>query len=315
MNSFTMITRHGLSKNEITAYTLISRDYQTKTVTVDELTKALKSKKIEVTNLELTPKGIASTNGALDKYTLINTKTNYPEGTARAVILDRVESNNKLIGYTAFTHMGTLAEISVADAVALASKGLISNGKIRHTQQGDIVSSIGGDYPLREVDIDKAPKGKVTVDIMYFGTIVNSNEKYFGAIISGTSAAEMSKLSTNLSKVNAKIIADAAKIAGKGVKDSLGIKRMGANSIYGVFSLSALKSLLDGGAELKNGIGNIVISAIKYDSGEAVDEATIKLGSNWVSKSATPADDDKVTSVVKRFAKEVIDAFGSTKVN
>ena len=166
MKNFTMITRHGSSKDAVSAYTLISSDYQTVTMPVKELAAAINSKKIAVTNLGLSAKGLVSTNGALDKYTLINSQTNQVEGIARAVILDRVEQNGKLVGYTVFTQNGTLAEVNIADAAALASKGLISNGKIRHTQDGDIVSAIGGTYPLRTISFSEAPKGEITTDIL-----------------------------------------------------------------------------------------------------------------------------------------------------
>ena len=68
---------------------------------------------------------------------------------------------------------------------------LISNGKIKHTAEGDIVSAIGGTYPLRVIEISKAPKGELSIDVLYFGTAVDAPAEYFGAIISCTSATEI----------------------------------------------------------------------------------------------------------------------------
>lgn len=313
MKTFTMITRHGINQEDISAYTLISNDYQTVTVSKDELIKGISSKKIAVNNLEVTPKGLNSTNGALNKYTFINITTNSPEGTTRAVILDRVEKAGKLVGYTVFTQSGTLAELTVADAVALAVKGLISNGKIRHTQDGDIVSAIGGNYPLREIAMDKAPKGDISVDLIYFGTITNNNEQYFGAIISCTSAAEMSKLTDVLNKSNAKVVSSAVKVGGQKIRESLGIKRMGANSLYGVFEIAILEKLLSAKAVVKNSIDAITVSAIKYTKDD-VDEATATLNASWKLVDAKSGEDDAVVKKVKEFSKEVISKFGKVQV-
>lgn len=313
MKTLTMITRHGVSKNEISAYTLITSDYQTIQMSAAELAKAISGKKIAVTNLGIGAKGIEGTNGALDKYTLINMQTGMVEGTPRAVVLDRVEKGDKLIGYTVFSQNGTIVELSVADAVNLCNQKLIANGKLRHTQQGDIVSSIGGDYPLREIEIDKAPKGDITVDVLYFGTIVSSGAEYVGAIVSCTSAAEMSKISTALSNANAKVIASAVKVGGQGVRKSLAIQRMGANSIYGVFDIASLEKLLKAGAKLQNKVGTITVSAIKYTKG-VPDEATVTLSSSWKPTDKQTAADDVITNTVKDYTKKIVDKFGGVKI-
>ncbi len=313
MKTLTMITRHGVSKNDISAYTLITSDYQTIQMSAAELAKAITGKKVVVTNLGVGAKGIEGTNGSIDKYTLINTQTGMVEGTPRAVVLDRIEKGDKLIGYTVFTQNGTIMELSIADAVNLCNQKLIANGKLRHTQQGDIVSSIGGDYPLREIEIDKAPKGEITVDILYFGTIIGSGAEYTGAIVSCTSAAEMSKISAALSKSNASVIASAVKIGGQGVRKSLAIQRMGANSIYGVFDIGSLEKLIKAGAKLQNKVGNITVSAIKYTKG-VPDEATVTLSSAWKPTDKSTATSDSITEAAKNYTKKVVETFGSTKI-
>lgn len=312
MKNFTMITRHGSSKDAISAYTLISSDYQTVTMSVKDLSAAISSKKIAVTNLDLSKKGLVSTNGALDKYTLINSQTNQVEGVARAVILDRVEQNGKLVGYTVFTQNGTLAEVNIADAAALASKGLISNGKIRHTQDGDIVSAIGGTYPLRTISFSEAPKGEITTDILYFGTVVGVPTEYFGAIVSCTSATEMSQIIHMLSTSNASVINEVSKVAGQSVRESLAIKRMGANSLYGVFSIASLKKLLKANSKLRNQLGSITVSAIKYTDGEA-DEATVKLDSKW-KVTGNDAAGSEATTAVKNYTKKIVTEFSGVTI-
>lgn len=312
MKNFTMITRHGNSKDAISAYTLISADYQTVTMSVKDLAAAISSKKIAVNNMEVTAKGLASTNGALDKYTLINTQTNQVDGVARAVILDRVEQKGKLVGYTVFTQNGTLAEVNIADAAALASKGLISNGKIRHTQEGDIVSAIGGTYPLRTINFSDAPKGEITTDILYFGTVVGAPVEYFGAIVSCTSATEMSQIIHMLSTSNASVINEVSKVAGQSVRESLAIKRMGANSLYGVFSVDSLKKLIKANSKLRNQLGAITVSAIKYTNGD-VDEATVKLDAKWKVTSSDTAGSAAETAV-KNYTKKIVTEFSGVAI-
>ena len=312
MKTLTMITRHGATKENITGYTLITSDYQTVTMPVKELAAAISSKKIVVTNLELSKKGLVSTNGALDKYTFVNTATNQVEGTARAVILDRVEQGGKLIGYTVFTQNGMLAELSVADAAALADKKLISNGKIKHTAEGNIVSAIGGTYPLREIPMNKAPKGEASVNLMYFGTVVGAPVDYFGAIISCTSATEMSKITDALSKSNAKVIATVAKVGGQHVRESLAIKRFGANSLYGVFEVAMLAKLASAGAKVQSKLGSLTVSAIKYIN-DGVEEDTIKLSTDWKVIESNVSDSD-TGKKVKTYTKKLVDEFNAVKV-
>lgn len=311
MKNFTMIARHGV-KNNIGAYTLISSDYQTVTMKVKELEGMIKSKKILVNNLTVGPKGIESTNGALDKYTLINSETNIVDGTPRAVILDRVEQNGRLVGYTVFTQSGVIAELNIADASALAKNGLISNGKIKHTKDGDIVSSIGGNYPLRTIEISKAPKGEINVDILYFSMVHGLKTHYFGAIVSCTSATEMSKITDLLSKSNAKIVGSVVNVAGQKARESLAIKRMGANSIYGVFELSMLNEIIKAGGKLRNSIGSITISAIKYTD-KVPDEATVKIDNSWRVVDNN-IEDSEAAEDVKEYTSKLLKAFSSVKI-
>lgn len=309
MNQLTMITRHGLSKDKIEAYTLISENYQTVTVSAVQLEEMIRNGKAVVTNMSIGPKGLVSTNGALDKYTFINSATNMVDGTPRAVILDRVEQKGKLLGYTVFTQNGQLREMNVADAVALASKNQISNGKIRHTSEGDIVSSIGGNYPLRTIAMEKAPKGEIIVDIMYFAASVNTGvaAKYAGAIISCTSAVAMSKIVDKLTTSNANIRAKVAKISDVKDTKSLAIQRMGANSLYGVFGLESLNDIISKAKTVRIKDNKYIISVIDYadaDNDESV--ITIVNGKQTISSEGSA----KGLKAAKAYAEEVVTKYG-----
>lgn len=312
MKNFTMITRHGSSKDAVSAYTLISSDYQTVTMSDKDLVKAITSGKIAVNNLTVEKSGIASTNGALSSYTLINSETGMIDGTAKAVILDRVEQSGKLVGYTVFTQNGTIAELNIADAAALANQKLIANGKVKHTADGDIVSAIGGTYPLRTIEIAKAPKGEIRVDIFYFGTIMGVPTEFFGAIVSCTSATEMSKLTDVLSKSNAKVLSESVKVAGQSVRESLAIKRMGANSLYGVFGLDMFDKMLKAGGHVNSQMGSITVSAIKYTDGSA-DEATVKLDKAW-KVIDNDISGSEAANTVKQYTKKVVTKYASVTI-
>jgi hypothetical protein len=315
-NIFTMVVRHGTAK-ETLGYTLIDSAYRTQLVDAKTLKEMISSKKIEVCNLAVENGKIVSTNGALEKYTLVSTETNSVEGTPRAVILNRVEKNNKLLGYTAFSNTGTVVELSVADAVTLCNKKLVSNGKIRHTESGDIVSAIGGNYPLRTIEVKAAPKGETTVDILYFATAANVPVEYFGAIVSGTSAAEISKISDMLNKSNATLVSNIVKTAGNNVRNSLAITRFGANGIYGVFELSMLDELIARNAKIKAANSKIQISTVYYGSEGITDEAAVTLDKKLKitsNKGGTSDNAKAVNDKVKQFTKKVVGKLNGIKV-
>lgn len=273
MANFTMITRHGVEKGQATHYTLINEAYQTVTVSAADVANFLANKTHNIHNLALGEGGkIVSTNGALDKYTFINNANNQVVGTARAVILDRVEQGDKLIGYTVFTQNAQIREMSVAEAATLASKNLISNGKIRHTKDGDIVSAIGGNFPLRTIKIEQAPKGELKITLMLFVEAFGAKHAtYVGAIISNNSAVAMNKISEKLTEDNAKVKAKVAAISGNKDTASLNIQRFGANGLYGVFSLEVIEKLL-GKAKVSYDNNRVLVLAIdhKADAEETV---------------------------------------------
>lgn len=318
MSLLTLITLNGIvtdGSKKTMGYTLLTHDYQIVNMNAAELKNAILSKKSVVTNVDVQNDKLVATNGAFDKYTFINMNTGMVEGTARAVILNRVEQNNKLVGYTVFTQNGKITDLSVKDASVLANKKMISNGKVRHTADGDIVSAIGGTYPLRELKVEQAPDGEITIKIGYFGTSIGADTDYFSALISCTSAAQLYKLDDALSKSNAKVVASTAKVAGQSIRSKLGWVRVGANDIAGSFELDILDKLLKAKkvkVELLMG-NNMSISAFKYGADGSVDESKVELDKAWKVTGKTAGSTETVEKV-KKYVQKVTSRFNKVAI-
>lgn len=314
MNLMTMITVTGVSGSKPIGYTLMTQDYQVVTMSEQELENAIKTKSVTVTNVGVENGKLVATNGAFDKYTLINAATGMVQGPAKAVILNRVEKEDKLVGYTVFTQNGKIAEMSVSDAAALANKKMISNGKIRHTNDGDIVSAIGGTYPLRKLKIEQAPDGEVTIKIGYFGTSVGVDMDYFSAIISSTSAAQLCRLDELLNKSNAKVVSGTAKVAGQAIRDKIGLKRIGTSSIAGSFELDVLDKLLKiKNVKIEALMDDIHISAFKYEEDNTTVESSVIVGKDWKIKDKVAGSKNTVEKV-KKYAESIKGRFGSVSI-
>lgn len=307
MSTFTMIavyasTKTGSDVKGITGYSLISSDYQTVMIDTATLAKNIANKSMSVTNLGIKDGKIVSTNGALDRYNIISNQTNAIIGTPMAVILDRVERDGKLVGYTIFTQDGRIKETSVTEAVTLCNNKLISNGKIRHTDSGDIVSAIGGNYVLRQIEPLKAPTGQTTVDLMYFEEDSRGN-KYFGAIISCTSAVEMGKISNTFGKSNTELVERLSKVRENAQRD-LGVQRVNTNSIFGAFPLDMFDKLTKvKTADIKFRIlaDNILVSSYGTDK-----PSVVKLNKSLKIVEADKSAGEKQYEKTFAFAQEII---------
>lgn len=307
MSTFTMIAVYASNKTGsdvkgITGYSLISSDYQTVMLDTATLAKNIANKSMSVTNLGIKDGKIVSTNGALDRYNIISNQTNAIIGTPMAVILDRVERDGKLVGYTIFTQDGRIKETSVTEAVTLCNNKLISNGKIRHTDSGDIVSAIGGNYVLRQIEPLKAPTGQTTVDLMYFEEDSRGN-KYFGAIISCTSAVEMGKISNTFGKSNTELVERLSKVRENAQRD-LGVQRVNTNSIFGAFPLDMFDKLTKvKTADIKFRIlaDNILVSSYGTDK-----PSVVKLNKSLKIVGADKSAGEKQYEKTFAFAQEII---------
>lgn len=297
----TMITRIGKSNKEVSAYTLINENYETKTIKVSALAKILATDKGGVTNLALKDGKIVSTNGALDNYTLIDTEEqpgNAIKSTPRAVILNRAEQNGKLIGYTVYMVNGAIAELNVAQAVELVNKKLVANGKIKHTQSGDIVSSIGGEYPLRVIKVAEAPKAEIVCKPMLFTKL--SAVECFGIIVKSTSAVQMTAINKVLEAANKSLV---AKIEKAGLeKEAFENQRVSATGVYAVIEEKEAAKIF---GKTKVDFGGMVVSVIDK-SGE---EVVVSVNSDkTVGKALTKSDEAKVNAV-KKVAEKVVTLF------
>lgn len=318
MKILTMVTVNGKLENgkdrkSISGYTFISDDYQMVTMTTDEVKMVIGNKSAAITNLGIENGKVVGTNGSLDKYTFVDVATGLTHG-AKYVILNRVEKDDKLVGYTVFSNTGKLLELSVHDAAALANQKLISNGKIRSTQTGDIVSAIGGNYPLRLLKVEKAPDGEITVELSHFGWIVGSDKRYFSAVIKCTSAAQLSKLDKELCTSNAEVVASAANIASQSIRGKLGMVRIGAADIAGSFNIGTLSKLL----KYKNTkvvmlMDTVTVSVYKYE-GTTVIDSDIIFDQNWKVAKKNESNNGEVDKAAISFASEIANEFNHVKL-
>lgn len=270
MKKLTMVMRCGDVKApaEAVMYNLIGEDYGFVRMTGSELVKQISANAIEVTNMGLEAGRLVSTNGALKNYTLVGADGNLANE-PKAVILNRVENEKGLLGYTVYAMNGTLQEMNVASAVELCKAGKIANGKLRHTQQGDIVASIGGLYPLRTLRVKDTSDDKITVDLLFMGSALDGSgraSRYGGVIVNAKNAATVSKLYEPLCKSN-KTIVEAISTASKGAQgaDSLGVKVTGTAGFYGVYPVETVYDLIKkAGNTVGLPMGKLMIACTDY---------------------------------------------------
>lgn len=270
MKKLTMVMRCGDAKApaEGLLYTLIDEDYSFVRMSGTDIAKSIANKSVEITNLGIENGKLVSTNGALKNYTLVDMAGNLA-CEPRAVILNRVENDKGLLGYTVYGLNGTLQEMNVASAVELAKAGKIANGKIRHTQQGDIVASIGGLYPLRIIEIKSAVDTAITVSLLFIGSALDGTGKatrYGGVIVESKSAAAISKLYETLNKSNKAIIDKIYEVSkDKSVANTLGMKVTGTAGFYGIYSIDTVYTLI-GKANNKVSLpmGKLMIACTDY---------------------------------------------------
>ena len=316
MNTLTMVTVYAAKRTStgfdgISAYGFVTSDYQTIMMSVNQVLQGIGNKKFTITNLGIDDKGkLVATNGALNRYSMINTTTGMPDGEPMAVVLNRVEKNGKLVGYTMFMQDCTIREVGIKEAVAMCNGKVISNGKLRHTNDGDIVSSINGNFILRQIEPDKAPKGTLTVTLMYFEAQA-TGVKYFGGIISSTSAVQMTNIRDSLEEDNRALMKECEK-AGKvraRVLSDYGIQRMSENSFFGSFTLSALDKLINvPGVQFK--CNNEILISIS-DAKSEKSPSIIKISKDFKITNTKKSGDESEYKKVFDFAQEIIKKYGN----
>lgn len=318
MKTLTMVMKCGTKDTpaDQMSYTCIAEDYSIVRLTGAEITKAVKNSTYALTNMGVGPKGLVSTNGAFDKYTLVNAVSNQIEGKASPVVLNRVEAKDKLVGYTIFNTAGVLQEVSVEDAVRIHTVSPFSNGKIRHTQDGDIIASIAGNYTLRIIEITKAQAGEIKVDIVFIGSAIGSTRgvhKYAGIMINCDNAADLSKIYSALAFENKELIEAITKTGGgTKVSESLAVKRTGTAGIYGVFPIKAVLGVIKkAGNKAHNKIGSILVACVDY-SADGV-ESRVKMSKD-LKLSGKETGSERSDTVLKVYLGEIITALKEVKI-
>lgn len=314
MKYLTMVMRYGnlKGKDESFQYTLIGDDMSIHTIDGAKLAEGISAKKYVVTNMDVNTRGLVSTNGAIKNYTTIGADGKMV-GSPKAVILNRVEKDGRLVGYIIFNVNGTVSEISVGDAATLAANNMIANGKIRHTSDGDIVASIGGNYPLLEMKNRKV-QGKLYVDVTLFQSVVGQDGKTIkcaGILVTSNSAETLSKLYPTLESENKKLCNKLAKV-GYANTSSMSIIRGNNGGFYGVYPIELVWDLIGKASVVTNSFGSIFI-ACKDLSGDEESEAGVIIDSKKLNIVEHRDGSDVANAKLKTFVKGTVSKLSEIK--
>ncbi len=302
MNILTMVLRSGtkgMSANDM-GYTFIANDYSVIRMGGKEVIEAMRRREYDFTNMGISEKGLIATNGAMDKYTMIDPVTGVMETPARPVVLNRVEVDDKLTGYTIFNVDGILQEVNVKQAVMIHNNTPFSNGKIRGTQKGDIISSIVGNYPLRKIKVPKEVSDKLEMDIsiVFIGSAIGKESgvvKYGGILIEYNNAADISGIYNKLVKGNNEVIERVARMGGGSrVRSILGIKRTSKAGFYGVFPIENVFELIKKSGGVKSKLKGIMIATLDYTNGEEESRVVLNNDLKIIDKVQGTDKSDKV---------------------
>lgn len=312
MKYCTMVARSGNPKGPSGAlsYTLVGDDFSIHTVGGDALAQAINSKKITVTNMTVNVRGLVSTNGAMDKYTTIG-PNGAVVGTPRFVILNRVETKGKLSGYVVFTNTGIVQAISVKEAAAYAAKGLVANGKIKHTADGDIVSSINGNYPLVETSIKDAKDDVANINLVFFGSAIKGTKavQYAGVIVTSKSAKTISKMFSTLNTANINLKEELQSVFGFTPEELAGFefKQAPGAGFYGVYPLTIVNKLMNNGKP-HGGIPNIMIGCTDRNEDKPIESIVVydtKKKTITNSQTGTKLSDHKLKTYAANIVKKM----------
>lgn len=321
MKNLTMVVRFGsknMSSNQMT-YAFVSDDYSFIKMSGNEVIDAIINKKFNFTNMGVEKGQLISTNGVLDRYTLVDTVSGKGQiiGKPAPVVLNRIEVNGKLVGYTIFNTNMILQEVKVDQAVKIHSVTPFANGKIRHTQSGDIIQSIVGNYPIRVVELKKVKQEDLSVDLVFTSKAIGKNgEKlsYAGVFVNSKNVGTLTKVYNKLVEHNKSLINKAYEVTGDSkVKTSFAIQTTANSGFYGVFSMDIVKELVKrAGNKIKVNLGNIIISAIDFTDDDSP-ESKIVL-SKKLDVVNTVKGNDVSDRLVKQYKDELMSWFKGLKV-
>lgn len=213
-------------------YMLIGAGFNISVMKAEDVTRLAAQNAIE--NMEVENGELKSTNGALKRYTCIDSTTQRFIGNCRAVILSRIEDGDgNLKGYQIFGANNVVQKIDISKAVQMAQNDMIVNGKLRNTSRGLIVASIGGEYPVWQMkEKSEAVNKEREVNIVMFrSALSNSGElvKSASIVVSYKNALEMKNDFVKLKESNDKLASQLKSLGYKG-DDTLEIRACG-NSI------------------------------------------------------------------------------------
>lgn len=284
-------------------FTVMDSHYQMAEMSVQQVVEALRSGSAQFTNLAEGANGtVVSSNGAINKYPTFDGDNAVMTNRPSAVVLNRIEIDNKLAGYTMFMPDGTVSKVRVADAVALYSSCGIANGKVRHTAGGDIISSINGEYPIMEVEVDKAEASPVTMKVVYISEIIAGGRhaaSYAGVVLASKSANKVASIVKSLEAGQKHIAEVNRKACGDGMASAIKTIRMSAASYFVVVDMKSMKTLLEN-VEKQHG-GNLMVSCIicskpgEYTEVRANNEKTLE------EESKRALDDGVSAGVITSF--------------
>lgn len=307
-----MVARSGNPKGNTGEmnYTLVGDDFSIHTMKGDKLAQSINSNKIKVNNMAVTAKGLVSTNGAIDKYTTFDNFGNII-GTPRCVVLNRIEKNGKLSGYVLFTNTGVITQIDIASASKLAINGLIANGKVRHTAEGDIVSSITGQYPLVEIQLNDVKEETPNIDVVFFGSAISGGKAiHFGGVtVTSKSSKTIAKMFTTLNSASIRLREKLAEDYGYSEDElkSFEFKQAPGAGFYGVYPIDTVNKLM-GSGKVKCSIGKLMVGCSDRsdkDNPESIAVVDMKKKSIVNSQEGTAKSDEKL----KKYVADVLNKF------
>jgi len=309
----TMVMRSGEKNAPANSlnYLLVSEDYNFLNLTGSELLRAIQRGEFSVTNIGVKNGSLVGTNGDISKYAFFNIQTNALDGMPSPVVLNRIEVDGELHGYTIINTNGMLEEVTIVEALKIHATTPFANGKIRHTNDGDIIQSINGNYLIRRVDIPKE-SGHIEVDVAIFGSILGTKLNYVGLVISADNVAGLTRVHDMLAKDNQDVV---NKIKGV-IKDKNEIanfhpRRTGTTGFYTVITLDSAIKLIKKSHKVRSALGKLIVACTDYKSGE---ESSV-----FISNDYTVEEYNKGTSetegCLQRYVKDLIPKIKELKLS
>ncbi len=304
MMNYIMVARYG-NNNSIDAYALVDTEGRIHIVKNNDLAKDIRDSRVNVANMCIKDGKLQICNGSEKNYTLLDNVTGQVVGSAKAVILSRIEIDGTLKGYVIFDANGNIRQISIEEAVGLAENKLVSNGKIRETSSGKIVQSIEGEYPRWKIETEcNKVSGSLRIKILYFAQIGGTDIKYAGVIIEDEVANEMTSIAKAVKESNSRIVERVKGVSSNISKkdiEAFRLQRTGINGIYGVIETEVLGAIIKKyKAQYEVVADSIIVSNVVYDT-DGVTEVVVKVDKyNYEVHGTTTKEIDNYIAEIRK---------------